>query len=161
MKKSLMILLAVLALSVSVRAEAIEDVTGNRLDRLVEEMKDNWHRLFEGATLPSGLTITGTIAATSVTATGEVTADGKYAVVGGDATTGLMVQKAAVSSTAGVLQTNTFAVVFGAAPTVVATYTEDPGDVRPLNVESVSASNCVIRVTADKNFAYVATGTRP
>jgi len=150
MKKALILILAVMAISVSVRADSILDVTGNRQDRLIEEMKDNWHKLFNGATLPG---------ATAYTL--DVTIDGKYAVVGGDAATGLMIQKAAITSTAVVLQTNTFAVVFGAAPTVVATYTEDPGDVRPLNVESVSASNCVIRVTADKNFAYVATGTRP
>jgi len=91
----------------------------------------------------------------------EVTVDGKYAVTGGDATTGLMVQKAAITATAQTLQTNSFAVAFGAAPTVVCTYTEDPGDVRPIFVTTVTASNFIASVTADKNFAYVAVGTRP
>ena len=96
-----------------------------------------------------------------VSFTGEATVDGKYAVTGGDATTGLMVQKAAITATAATLQTNSFAVTFGAVPTVMCTYTEDPGDVRPIFVTTVTASNFIASVTADKNFAYVAVGTRP
>jgi hypothetical protein len=104
----------------------------------------------------------GNITASSGNLVGdEATVDGKYAVTGGDATTGLMIQKAAITSTATALQTNSFAVTFGAAPTVVCTYTEDPGDVRPIFVTTVTASNFVASVTADKNFAYIAVGTRP
>ena len=157
MKKSLMILLAVLALSVSVRAEAIEDVTGNRQDRLIEEMKDNWHRLFEGATLPSGLTITGTIAATSVTATGEVTADGKYAVVGGDATTGLMIQTG--SCTNG--QTITFSPVFGGTPRVVGNHSVDAGADAVIEFTSTTATSTVVAATSDKAIDFIAIGARP
>jgi hypothetical protein len=91
----------------------------------------------------------------------EANVDGKFAVVGGDATTALMVQKAAITSTADVLQTNSFAVAFGAAPIVVCTYTEDPGDVAPIFIVSVTTTNFVASVTADKNFGYVAVGTRP
>ena len=95
------------------------------------------------------------------TGTGEATIDGKYAVVGGDASTGLMIQKGAITSTATGPQTNSFATVFGAAPTVVCTYTEDPGDVQPLYVTGVTESNFICTVTADKNFAYIAVGARP
>lgn len=91
----------------------------------------------------------------------EVTVDGKYAVTGGDATTGLMMLATSITATAIGPQTNSFAVTFGAAPIVTCTYTEDPGDVQPLYVSSVTASNFVCTVTADKNFAYVAVGTRP
>jgi hypothetical protein len=107
------------------------------------------------------LTAIGLTAANVSTGTGEATVDGKYAVVGGDATTGLMVQRKAITASAAALQTNAFDVAFGAAPIVVASYTEDPGDVRPLWVVSTSATNVIISVTADKNYAYVAVGARP
>jgi len=84
-----------------------------------------------------------------------------YAVMGGDATTGLMVLKGAVTSGTNATQTVTFGTVFGAAPIVVCTYTEDPGDVRPIFVTSVTASNFVANITADKNYGYIAVGTRP
>lgn len=105
----------------------------------------------------TGVTTSGTLD----TGTGEAKVDGKYAIVGGDATTGLMVQKATITATSAAVQTNTFAVAFGAAPVVVATYTEDPGDVRPIYVTSVSASAVVFTITADKNYSYIAVGTRP
>lgn len=108
------------------------------------------------------LTDCGSVVGTALSSgTGETTVDGKYAVTGGDATTGLMLQKAAITSTAVGPQTNSFAVVFGAAPIVTCTYTEDPGDVQPLYVTSVTPSNFVCTVTADKNFGYIAVGTRP
>jgi hypothetical protein len=91
----------------------------------------------------------------------EANVDGKFAIVGGDATTGLMVQKAAVTSGTGTTHTVTFAVAFGAAPIVTCTYTEDPGDVRPIWVSSVTTTNFVANITADKNFGYQAIGTRP
>jgi len=85
----------------------------------------------------------------------------KYPVVGPDATTGLMTLAASVTAGAGATETNTFATAFGAAPVVVCTYTEDPGDVRPIFVTSVTASNFVANITADKNYSYVAIGQRP
>ena len=102
------------------------------------------------------VSVTGTVVVTE-----EVRIDGKWAITGGDATTALMVQKAAITSSAAGPQTNSFAVAFGAAPIVVCSYTEDPGDVRPLYVTLVTASNFVCTVTADKNFGYVAVGSRP
>jgi len=108
------------------------------------------------------LTDCGAIVGTSIgTGTGEATIDGKYAITGGDASTGLMVQKAAITSTATALQTNSFAVVFGATPAITYGYTEDPGDVRPIFTVSKTPSNFVASVASDKNFEYNATGTRP
>ena len=91
----------------------------------------------------------------------EANVDGKFAVVGGDATTALMVQKAAVTSGTGTTHAVTFAVEFGAAPIVTCTYTEDPGDVRPIFVTSVTTAGFTANITADKNFGYIAVGTRP
>ena len=71
-----------------------------------------------------------------------------------------IVQSAAVTAGTNATQTVTFATVFGAAPIVSLTYTEDPGDVRPAFVTSVTTSNFVANITADKNFGYVAHGTR-
>jgi hypothetical protein len=97
----------------------------------------------------------------AIAARTEWTVDGKYAAVGGDATTGLMVLKADVTAGTNATETVAFATVFGAAPTVVCTYTEDPGDVPPIFVTSVTASNFVANITADKNYGYIAVGTRP
>jgi len=71
-----------------------------------------------------------------------------------------LVQSASITSTAAVLQTNTFATAYSAAPVVSCTYTEDPGDVRPIFITSVSATGFVCSITADKNFAYVASGAK-
>ena len=68
------------------------------------------------------------------------------------------VQSAAITATAQVLQTNTFTQAFSAAPLVVCTYTEDPGDVKPIFVTSVTATSFICSITADKNFSYVAVG---
>ena len=78
-----------------------------------------------------------------------------------DDRTELMLQKADVVAGTNATETITFAVAFGAAPTVVLTYTEDPGDVRLAFVTSVTASNFLAHITADKNYGYVAVGTRP
>lgn len=43
---------------------------------------------------------------------------------------------------------------------IVCTYTEDPGDVRPIWVTDVTTTNFVAHVTADKNFAWFATGNQ-
>lgn len=91
----------------------------------------------------------------------EATVDGKYAAVGPDATTGLMVQTTNVTMHSGTIWTQTWTVVFGAAPVCYATYTEDPGDVRPIWVDSITPSNCLVNVAADKNFALVGIGARP
>jgi len=72
-----------------------------------------------------------------------------------------MVQASNVTATAATEQTNAFASVFAAAPVVTATYTEDPGDVRSLFIGTVTVSNFICTITADKNFSYVAVGTRP
>ena len=93
-------------------------------------------------------------------AANEVTIDGKYAAVGPDATTGIMVQAKTVTAVAAV-DTNTFTVTFGAAPVVTVTYTEDPGDVQPLYLGTITASNFIINVTSSKNYSYVAVGARP
>jgi len=95
-----------------------------------------------------------------VSFTGEAAVDGKYTIVGGDATTGLMLQKAAITAT-GTTMTNTFAVIFGAAPIVVCSYTEDPGDVRPVFVTSVTATNFISTHASSINYGYIAVGTRP
>ena len=111
-----------------------------------------------GAVLASELG-DGTLPAGVVSA--EFTIDGKYAAVGPNATAGLMLQTTNVTMHTGTVWTQTWQVVFGAAPVVTATYTEDPGDVRPIFVGSVTPSNCLVTVAADKNFALLAVGVRP
>jgi len=96
-----------------------------------------------------------------ITAVTEVTIDSKYAVVGPDASTGLMVQGALVTSTAVPLQTNAFATVFGATPVVVASYSEDPGNSTNIYITTITVSNFLCTVEGDKNFSYIAIGARP
>jgi hypothetical protein len=107
----------------------------------------------------NAVTTSGTMAG-GLAMSGEATIDGKYAITGGDATTALMVQKAEITATVDV-ETNSFAVAFGAVPTVICTYTEDPGDVRPIYVQNVTATNFEAVVASGKNFGYIAAGTRP
>ena len=121
----------------------------------------------EDASVTTWVKVNGTniaqevVDSTGISTPGEATVDGKYAIVGGDASTGLMLQKAAITSSGATIQTNSFAVAFGAAPIVVCTYTEDPGSAEAPYVQSVTATNFECVVVADKNFGYIAVGTRP
>jgi hypothetical protein len=108
----------------------------------------------------SGLTIVGNVAGTTLSGN-EATIDGKYGVVGGDASTGLMVQAASITSTSSTLQTNAFAVAFGAAPVVTVSYTEDPGSAEAPWIVSVASNQVVVTTVADKNYSYIAVGARP
>lgn len=93
----------------------------------------------------------------AVRSNGDIDLDGS--VVQG--TDSQLIQAASITATSATLQTNTFATAFSAAPVVTATYTEDPGDVRPIFVSSVSATQVVLSITADKNYAYTAVGLKP
>ena len=68
----------------------------------------------------------------------------------------LEIQTASITAPNSALSTNTFASAFTGVPVVTADYTEDPGDVRPIFISSVTASNVVFGITADKNYAYTA-----
>jgi hypothetical protein len=110
----------------------------------------------------SGLTVVGDVSGTTLSG-GEATIDSKYAVTGGDATTGLMVQHAAITAGAVTTTTNTFAVAFasGTTPSVMLTYTEDPGTTNNLYSTSVASNQVVVVHANSKNYSYVAVGTRP
>lgn len=95
----------------------------------------------------------------SVVLDNDLTIDGKYAVTGSDATTGLMIQSATVTAV-GTLETNTFAVAFGAAPIVMLTSEEATTAVDPW-VGTVTASNFTCTVESSLNYSYVAVGARP
>ena len=92
---------------------------------------------------------------------GHLTSVDKHAVVGPDEGDGLMVLTGSVTATSASAQTNVFAVAFGAAPVVTATYTEDPGDVQPLYITGITTTNMVVNITADTDYSYIAVGTRP
>lgn len=116
------------------------------------------------ATVGTTLGVTGvaTFTATPVFST-EAAVDGKWATVGPDATTGLMIQTTNVTMHAGTVWTNTWLTSFanGSTPIVVGSYTEEPGDVRPLFVLSSASNVCTVTVTADKNFNLIGIGARP
>jgi len=124
--------------------------------------------LFDGAATidqsdANTLTLTETTVAIAGAATvsGDCAIDGKYAVVGGDATTGLMIQAAKITATAALLQTNSFAVAFATAPIVTVSYAEDAGADTRIFTTTITASNFVCSGVADKDFNYIAVGARP
>lgn len=162
MKRFLIGLASVAIVAGVVYAGDLAQVEGNRQDRVIEELREGWNDLVAGTA--NSLTLTGTVTAATITATtinGSI--GGKAAVVATNAATELMVQTFNVTMHAGTIWTQNLPVVYdnGVVPTVVAAYTEDPGDVRPLYV-SASASNQVqVTVTADKNFNIVVVGTIP
>ena len=113
-------------------------------------------------TFSGAVTISGALTLSSnVTSSLDVSVDSKYAVVGQDATTGMMVLGSNVTATAVALQTNTFATAFGAAPVVTCTYTEAPGITTNIYLGTITASNFICTVAPDKNFSYIAIGSRP
>ena len=73
---------------------------------------------------------------------------------------GIKIQSASVTMHAGTVYTGTYATAFsaGTTPIVVATYTEDPGDVQPLYVTTDTNVGFTVTVTADKNFNWIAIG---
>ena len=92
---------------------------------------------------------------------GEVVIDSKYSVVGQDGTTAMMVLAESVTSTSSTLQTNAFATTFGTAPVVTVAYTEDPGSAEAPWIVSVASNQVVVTTIADKNYSYIAVGSRP
>jgi hypothetical protein len=86
----------------------------------------------------------------------EATVDGKYAVVGGDASTAMMIQKGGSVSN-GV--TVTFPAVFGATPVVILGAQESTATVP--YASSITVSNFVVNGEAGKVQSWVAVGTRP
>jgi hypothetical protein len=50
----------------SIRAADVKAVTGNRQDRVIEEMQTAVNALATGGTLTNGLTVTGTLTATTI-----------------------------------------------------------------------------------------------
>jgi hypothetical protein len=86
---------------------------------------------------------------------------GLSTVTGESASTVYMTLAAAITSSAATLQTNDFAVVFEAAPIVTVAYAEDPGSAEAPWVVSVTPSNLVVTVVADKDFNYIAHGQSP
>ena len=118
----------------------------------------------------SGTTIGGITEANLVDKTASETISGVYTysaeplfgtdwvVTGPDATTGLMIQAASITSTSSTLQTNTFATAFQSAPVCTVSYTEDAGSAEAPWIVSVSASAIVVTTIADKNYSYIAVG---
>jgi len=94
---------------------------------------------------------------------GTLSMDGKYGVTGGDATTGLMIQHAAVTSTALTIQTNTYAVSYGGGvvPSFVAMYSEDPVGTNGPYATSIVSNLAIVVVEAGKDYNYIVIGTRP
>ena len=141
--KKLFVILEILLVASFVIGADLAAVSGNRSDRVRAELQTGWNALVAG---------TSSLA--------ECLIDGKWAITGVDATTGMMVQAGAITST-GTLETNTFPVAFGAAPIVTCVYTEDPGDVRPIFVGTITATTWIVNVASSKNYAYTAVGARP
>ena len=116
------------------------------------------------ASVPDAITINdpdGSVTTSNGVFNGEATVDGKYAVVGGDATTGLMIQAASITSSAATLQTNAFVTAFGATPVATVAYTEDPGGAEAPWIVAITTTNIIVTVVADKNYSYIAVGARP
>jgi len=103
----------------------------------------------------------GAVLAASFLTGMEVSVDGKWAVVGPDATTGLMVQSGSKTGDAGTTDTNTFTTAFGAAPIVMLEYTEAPGADTAKYIVSTATTQFVAEVVASKNYAWIAIGERP
>lgn len=110
--------------------------------------------------------VTG-ISNVTLVAGAELSLDGKYPVVGGDATTGLMVLKGTFTNKTA---TVSFATVFGGTPVVICGWNEDlsaAGVLTNTAITAVSgtASNFVPKTAlaaADyTNCYYIAVGTRP
>ena len=144
--------------------DIVGDVSGTTIGGITEANlvdKSATETIAGAWTFNGAVTIANTATINTVDVSNEASVDSKFVAVGPNETTGLMVLGAAVTATADALQTNTFATAFGAAPIVVCTYTEDPGDVAPIFVTSTTASNFICQITADKNFQYIAIGARP
>jgi hypothetical protein len=100
--------------------------------------------------------------------TPEATVDGKYAAVGGDASTGLMIQTGTCTNKQA---TVTFAVAFGAAPKVVLGWVEDVSTYSALTNTCISATAVGTTTFVPKtlvnlggaltNMQYIAVGQRP
>jgi len=103
--------------------------------------------------------VDGAVTGSSFASTGAKTP----VVTGSGSGTNTLIQAGVVTMHAGTIYTNTFPTAFdsGTVPIVTATYTEDPGDVRPIFMTSTASNTVLINVTASKNFAWTAIGMNP
>ncbi len=118
----------------------------------------------KGVTFSAAITNADAIVSSGTVTGTEGVFDGKWAVVGGNATTGLMVQAQNVTvDAAHTIITQSFVTAYanGTTPIVIASYEEDPGDVQPLYVDNIASNSFQCHVTAGKDFNYVAVGDRP
>lgn len=89
--------------------------------------------------------------------------DSQYALLGEDGTTQMRTEYGTQTADAThTIWTNTFTTAFagGTVPVVLATYTEDPGDVRPIFVSSIASNQCLFNVTVNIDFNWVAIGQK-
>ena len=97
MRKFIAIVATLAFVIAPVFAADIEDVSGRDQDRMIYEMRDNWHALATGGTLTNGLTVSGAVTlnggltvkgtvsytATTNTFTGKSTFNGTTVLAGG------------------------------------------------------------------------------
>jgi len=144
------------------RLDSIRDGKPN-----ADQIKDL--RVEKTATIGGAVTVGGALTVTGTTATGEARVDGKYAIVGGDAATGLMVLAGTCTNGQA---TATFATAFGAVPSVFIRWAgyDLSGVVAGTNwvpcAITITTSNFVPKVATwtlgtYTNMAYIAIGTRP
>lgn len=112
------------------------------------------------ADIKDGEIVNADVSASAAIASSKLAAD---VVRSGDSTANQLIQSASVTMHSGTVYTGTYHTAFlaGTTPIVVATYTEDPGDVQPLYVTTDTNVGFTVTVTADKNFNWMAVGQKP
>jgi hypothetical protein len=103
-------------------------------------------------------TITGAVTVVNASAT----LNGEKVPVGDDAQSQIIISGVGSVSASHTIVTQTFNTAFAnaAVPVVIASYTEDPGDVRPIFVTGIASNQCLFNVTANKAFNWYAIGDR-
>ena len=97
-----------------------------------------------------------------ITAVTEVTIDGKYAVVGPDASTGLMVQSGTFTFSGDGTVTQAFTASYSSAIPVVLEYSESPGSTTNSTwVTDNTGTNFIGHGIASKGAYWIAVGARP
>ena len=149
--KKLITCLGVLFVAVcfAVASEEIDD----------KSMGTGTYRLERASARSGDVTLTVNSIVVDDIAVDSVLVDGRSAVVTTNASQ-LMLAASLVTMHAGTVYTGTFSTVFSTNPVMTVSYTEDPGDVRPLYVTTLTASNFTVTATADKNFNWIAVGSK-
>ena len=139
------VLIVVCVLGLAAQVFALDAITGNRQDRIIEELVENNNELVTNATVDE------------ITVSTAASIAGRYPVLSGQAATNVAVQSGSCTWTAAITYVS-FQTPFAAVPAVLVSYTAAAISTNP--VYSTGATTNGFNVVGTSNVNWIAIGAK-